>query len=451
ALFDPEHRMNPGGKIVPPHQRMSENLRFGEAYSATAPDTFFDYSDDGGWDKAVEKCNGMAVCRKLDVGTMCPSFQATLEEEHTTRGRANALREAMRGSLPGMGSEAVLEALDLCLECKACKTECPVGVDMARYKAEFLAQHHRVHGTPREALFFGRIHDFARVGSRASRIANLGSRLFGGVARRAAGVHPARKLPALARTPFRRSWKERDSDGSEGLPRVILFDDTFHGYFQPGPLYATATVLERAGFRVVLPARSVCCGRAAISKGLLDHARGKQTELLEVLFPEVERGAKIVGVEPSCILTLRDELPDLLRDPRAKVLAAAALTLDELLASLPDYRPGRLDRRAVVHGHCHQKSLVGMAPTMEVLSRVEGLDFSILDSGCCGMAGSFGYEKGHYEVSRACGERVLFPAVRGAAVEDLIVAPGFSCRTQIADFCEGRGAIHTAELLAMAE
>jgi FAD/FMN-containing dehydrogenase/Fe-S oxidoreductase len=451
-LFDPENRMNPGGKIVPPYQRMSENLRFGEAYRATAPETFFDYSEDGGWEKAVEKCNGMAVCRKLDAGVMCPSFQVTLEEEHSTRGRANSLREAMRGSLPGMESLQVLEALDLCLECKGCKTECPVGVDMARYKAEFLAQHHRVHGTPREALFFGRIHDMARLGSVAPGLANFGNRMLSPLIRRAGHVHPARKLPTLAARPFRREWQRRGGAApGDGRPTVILFDDTFHGFFQTRPLHATAEVLERAGFRVVLPERQVCCGRAAVSKGLLEHAREKQQELVEVLAPEVERGAKIVGVEPSCLLTLRDELPDLVRDPRAKLVAGAALMLEELLAGLPDWRPGRLARKAVVHGHCHQKAIVGMEPTRQVLSRVEGLDFAILDSGCCGMAGSFGYEEGHYEVSKACGERVLFPAVRGAAAEDLVVAPGYSCRTQIGDFCEGRRALHTAELLAMAE
>ncbi|HEX7240818.1 MAG TPA: FAD-binding and (Fe-S)-binding domain-containing protein [Longimicrobiaceae bacterium] len=451
GAFDPEGRMNPGGKIVPPYQRMSENLRFGEAYRARAPETWFDYSEDGGWDKAVEKCNGMAVCRKLDAGTMCPSFMVTLEEEHTVRGRANSLREAMRGSLPGMRSREVLESLDLCLQCKACKTECPVGVDMARYKAEFLAQHHREHGTPRSALFFGRIHEVAKAGSLAPGLANLGQRLLGGVIKGAGHVDPRRALPELAPVPFRRAWERGRHPADDGRPTVILFDDTFHNFFQPGPLAATARVLDRAGFRVRLPRRQVCCGRAGISKGLLDYAREKGRELVETLAPEVERGARIVGVEPSCILTLRDELPDLVRDPRAKAVAGAAVMLEELLAELPEWRPGRLERRAVVHGHCHQKAIVGMGPTTEVLSRVEGLEFSVLDSGCCGMAGSFGYEKGHYEVSRACGERVLFPAVRGAAPEDLVVAPGFSCRHQIADFCGGRETLHTAELLAMAE
>ena len=464
AVFDPDGRMNPGGKIVPPYQRMSDNLRFDG--QAQAPETWFHYPE-GGWDVAVEKCNGMAVCRKLDMGTMCPSFMVTLEEQHSTRGRANSLREAMRGNLPGMRSHEVLEALDLCLECKACKTECPVGVDMARYKAEFLAQHHRVHGTSREALFFGRIHDFAKLGAMAPWAANFGSRLFGGWIKGVANVDPRRKLPELTAEPFRRWFDRRRSTPStsrskspstsppvsktDARPTVVLLDDTFHNFFQPGPLRATVTVLERAGFRVKLPDRQVCCGRAATSKGLLDYARDRQRELLDAVWPDVERGAWVVGVEPSCILTLRDELPDLVRGERAAKLATAALTLEELLAAQPDWRPGRLARRAVVHGHCHQKAIVGMGPTVEVLKRVEGLEFTVLDSGCCGMAGSFGYEEGHYDVSKACGERVLFPAVRAAAPDDLIVAPGFSCRTQIGDFCDGRASIHTAELLAMAE
>jgi Fe-S oxidoreductase len=450
--FDPEGRMNPG-KIVPPVQRMSENLRFGEEYSATAPATFFDYSVDGGFDRAVEKCNGMAVCRKLDAGTMCPSFMVTLEEEHSTRGRANSLREAMRGNLPGMKSEAVLEALDLCLECKACKTECPVGVDMARYKSEYLAQYYQATDhTPASAQFFGRIHDFARLGSLAPALANLGSRLAAPLIRAAAHVDPRRKLPTVANSTFRHEWdgRPRSRRSAEGRPKVILFNDTFHNYFQPAPLRAAATVLERAGFDVEIPRTQVCCGRPMISKGLLKEVGRYHRALIDVLTPEVEAGAKIVGLEPSCILTLRDELPDLARDSRAKLLATSSFTLEEFLASLPDYRPGRLERRAIVHGHCHQKALVGMRPTDDVLSRVEGLEYTILDSGCCGMAGSFGYEKGHYEVSKAAGERVLFPAVRNDE-EALVVAPGFSCRSQIGDFCDGRAAIHPAELLAMAE
>ena len=460
-LWDPEGRMNPGKIVDPPP--MTENLRFGTSYAASAPATFFSYEAEGGWDRAVEKCNGMGICRKLDAGTMCPSFMVTREEQHSTRGRANALREAMRGNLPGMRSDAVLEALDLCLECKACKTECPVGVDMARYKSEFLAQHHRENGTPAAARFFGRIHDLAKAGSFAPGVANFGNRLLSPLLKRASHVDPRRELPRLASPSFRRAWQGRPSangrsatDGRSAVPtpdsarRVILLDDTFSGFFDPRPLHAAAEVLGRAGFRVEIPRRQVCCGRALISKGLLDEAKTKLHTLTETLGPEAEAGVPIVGVEPSCILTLRDELPDLVDDSRTRALAENSFTLEEFLARLPGWRPGRLERRATVHGHCHQKALVGMEPTTEVLGRVEGLDFTILDSGCCGMAGSFGYEKGHYEVSRGCGERVLFPAVRGAGAEDLVVAPGFSCRTQIKDFCDGRRALHPAELLAMA-
>ncbi|MEX2582329.1 MAG: FAD-binding and (Fe-S)-binding domain-containing protein, partial [Gemmatimonadota bacterium] len=449
AVFDPENRANPGKIVEQPS--MSDNLRFGEEYRAYPPqETFFDYSLDGGWDKAVEKCNGMAVCRKLDAGTMCPSFMVTMEEEHTTRGRANSLREAMRGNLPGMKSTEVLEALDLCLECKACKTECPVGVDMARYKSEFLAQHYRATGrTPASAHFFGRIHELARAGSLLPPLANLGSRIFGPVLKKVSHMDQRRSLPELAPRPFRRAWEGnrpppllerlRRTAGT-GRPRVILLDDTFHNYFDTRPLSAAATVLDRAGFDVELPEQQVCCGRPMISKGLLDDARRYHRTLLDVLEPAIAAGIPLIGLEPSCILTFRDELPDLVRDARADALAKISFTLEEFLAAQPEYRPGRLERRAVVHGHCHQKALIGMEPTRKVLERVQGLEFQILDSGCCGMAGSFGYEEGHYEVSKAAGERVLFPAVRQAE-DDLVVAPGFSCRSQIKDFCDGRRAI----------
>lgn len=454
--FDPENLANPGKIIATP--KMSESLRFGERYRAHPPrETFYDYSEDGGWDKAVEKCSGMAVCRKLDVGSMCPSFQVTLEEEHSTRGRANSLREAMRGNLPGMASTEVLEALDLCLECKACKTECPVGVDMARYKSEFLAQHYRATGnTPAAATFFGRIHELARLGSLAPGLANTANRLMGPLVRKVSHIDKRRRLPELVK-PFRaigegaKPRRLRAQIRERGTrPKVILLDDTFHNYFDTAPLEAAVVVLDRAGFDVEIPPRQVCCGRPLISKGLLDETKAHHAKLLDTLTPLIEQGIPVVGLEPSCILTLRDEVPDLTRDSRARVLAENSFTMEEFLNRQPDYSPGRLERRAIVHGHCHQKAIIGMEPTRKLLERVEGLDFRILDSGCCGMAGSFGYEEGHYEVSKAAGERVLFPALRESP-DDIVVAPGFSCRSQIKDFCDGRRAIHLAELLAMTE
>jgi FAD/FMN-containing dehydrogenase/Fe-S oxidoreductase len=446
GIFDPEGRMNPG-KIVDAGP-MTENLRFGERYSASAPDTFFDYTADGGFDLAVEKCNGMAVCRKLDAGTMCPSFMVLLEEEHSTRGRANTLREAMRGELEGgVGGDAVIEALDLCLECKACRSECPVGVDMARYKSEALAHRHASHGISLEARVFGRIHAFARAGTRAPRVANLAARLGGPLARRALGLQPGRALPKLAPRSFR-SWFEARPVAPVGdRTPVLLLDDTFHGYFEPEPLRATVEVLEAAGFAPRLTEQPICCGRALISNGLLEEAREVQRHALEQLGPVAEAGTRVVGIEPSCILTFRDEAPDLARDPRSATVAAATLTLEELLVEA-GYDPGSWQGRALVHGHCHQKALVGMAPTARLLGSLEGAEVEILDSGCCGMAGSFGYLARHHAVSVGAAERVLAPAVRNRGDAE-VVAPGFSCRTQIRDLC-GVRALHPAELLRRA-
>lgn len=322
---------------------------------------------------------------------------------------------------------------------------------MARYKSEFLAQHYRATGhTPASALYAGKIHTLARLGSLAPALANLGSKIGGSLLKRASNTDPRRKLPELAPRTFREEFTGVPRVRNAPRGKVILFDDTFHNFFNPGPLHAAAQVLQRAGFEVELPRRQVCCGRPNISKGLLDDAKRYQRTLIETLTPQMRDGVALVGVEPSCVLTFRDEMPDLVGRERSRVVAENSYTLEEFLDQLPDYDPGRLERRAIVHGHCHQKAVVGMEPTRRLLDRVEGLEYTILDSGCCGMAGSFGYENGHYEVSQAIGERVLFPALRSAP-DDLVVAPGYSCRSQIADFCDGRRALHTAELLALAE
>ncbi|MBI2875391.1 MAG: FAD-binding protein [Candidatus Tectomicrobia bacterium] len=449
-IFDPQGIMNPG-KIVDPLP-LDANLRYGPAYAAHEPRTYFDFSDLQGFTRAVEMCNGLAACRKLESGTMCPSYQVTREEMHTTRARANALREAMRGNLDGLGDARVIEVLDLCLACKGCQRECPIGVDMATYKAEYLAHYQEIHGIPWSARAFGYLPRLARLGSRMPRLANaiLRSPLQGPI-KRWAGLHPARKLPALAPESFRR-WFARRPQGPEGdRPPLLLFDDTFNGYFRPESLKAATELLERVGYRVLLPPRPVCCGRPLISKGLLRQARAAQQRLLDVLYPLVQQGIPVVGLEPSCLLTFRDELPRLTRDRRARALAENSFLLEEFLVQeVRDYRPGRLPGRALVHGHCHQKAISGMEPVEDLLGRLEGLEFRVLDSGCCGMAGSFGYERGHYEVSRACGERVLLPAVRELGPEGWVVADGFSCRSQIADFT-GREALHVAELLLRAQ
>jgi Fe-S oxidoreductase len=286
---------------------------------------------------------------------------------------------------------------------------------MAKYKAEYLAQYYDIHGIPAKVRAYGYIDSLAAMGSIAPGIANwMTSGPFSGLVKRIAGVHPDRKLPTLAKRSFRKEFNCSHVEKAD-KPPVILLDDAFNSYFKPETLMAGVEVLERAGFDVILPPKPVSCARAFISKGMLRHARKAQEHLVSVLAPMVEQGIKIVGLEPSEVLTLRDEMPCLVKDERVNAVAEAAFTFEEFLSEYAkDYRPGSLEGYALVHGHCHQKAITGVEPLKEVLSRIEGLKFTILDSGCCGMAGAFGYEKEHYEISRLIGERVLLPAMQGA-------------------------------------
>lgn len=445
--FDPEGIMNPG-KIVDP-EAMDTHLRYGPDYVTKEPATYFDFSYYKGFHRAVEMCTGIGACRKTDAGTMCPSYMVTRDEQDSTRGRANALREAMSGNLAGFGDHQVVEILDLCLECKGCKRECPIGVDMAKYKAEYLAQYYDLHGRPLRNRAFGRLRTAARIAQPMAGLVNtMQGGPLGSIIKRLLGIHPARKLPALSGENFRRWFKGRTPAHAGAGPEVVLMDDTFNSYFGVPTLKAAVRVLERAGFRVLLPTQPVCCGRPLISKGLLKEARRYQAQLLNTLAPPAERGPKIVGLEPSCLLTLRDELPDLVRDRRSESLARNSLLIEEFLAKeAPDYRPGAWAGEAILHGHCHQKAIAGMESVKQVLDRVAGLKCTLLDSGCCGMAGSFGYEAEHYEISRAVGERVLLPAVRAATPQTLILADGFSCRSQIEDFT-ARSGLHVVDFLA---
>ena len=455
AAFDPQRIMNPG-KIVdaPP---MTANLRYGGRYQARQVKTFFRFGREGGFDRAVEMCNGAAVCKKKLEGTMCPSYMITLEEEHSTRGRANALRAAINGHLPAeaLTSPRMYEVFDLCLECKGCKAECPSNVDMAKLKYEFLAQYHAAHGTPLRARLFGHLETLNRLGCACAPLSNWVAQTAPArwIFDRFFGVHRNRQLPPFARETFTRWFTRRNGRqgvlGARGL--VVLFNDTYMTYNYPELGRAAVKVLEAAGFEVAL-ADKKCCGRPMISKGLLQKAKENAAYNVDRLVPYAEQGIPIVGLEPSCILTFRDEYPDLLDDPRAARLAAGTFLIEEFLLGLHEKGQLRLPLRAgaksvMLHGHCHQKALVGSNPSLQLLRLLPGARVDEIDSGCCGMAGSFGYEKEHYEMSLAIGNRRLFPAIRATDPTCEIVAGGVSCRQQIAHGT-GRRARHLVEVLA---
>ncbi|MBM3139009.1 MAG: FAD-binding protein [Chloroflexi bacterium] len=460
-LFDPDHRLNPGKIVDTP--AFDDNLRLSPETRNHDPATYLDFSADGGIARAAEQCNGQGACRK-DDGGMCPSYMVTRDEEHSTRGRANLLRQALNGVLPAreLAGRDIYEALDLCVECKACKSECPSGVDMAKLKYEVLTKYHEAHGTPPRAWLFGHIATWSAAAARLGPLAPLltaGTRLapVRRLMQRALGVHAERPLPVPARVPFRRWFRARRA-AAPAAPRgeAVLFDDTFTRYYHPEVGRAAVAVLEALGYRVTLVERLGCCGRPLISKGQLRTAREWARRNLERLRPYAERGVPIVGTEPSCLLALRDEYPELLPGEAARAVASRAVLLDELVARLAreDARVAeRFSRvaasRAFVHGHCHQKALAGMDPTLASLRLVPGLESSLIDSACCGMAGSFGFEAEHYEVSRAMGALKLFPAVETAPRDAEILVTGVSCRQQIGHFTSRRPR-HVAELLAEA-
>ncbi len=467
GLFDPRGLLNPGKVVDPP--RMDHNLRYGPEYRTLAVPTVLDFSADGGFARAVEQCNGAGVCRK-DGGVMCPSFQATREEEHSTRGRANALRAALSGLLP---AEALTEprmhaVLDLCLECKACKAECPSGVDMAKIKYEFLHQYQQKHGVPLRSRFFANINRISQFAYRLSLIANplMRSRVGRWAGEKLLGISRHRTLPSFARRTFRQWYREyrkaycaRDCVTVARAPgpirKVVLFVDTFTDYNHPEAGIAAVRVLEAAGFEVLCAPHS-CCGRPMISKGLLEQARDSARRNVQALAEFAEAGIPIVGLEPSCLLTLRDEYLDLLpANGRARAVASQAKMMDEFLGELSERGELELkfrrdgEKQVLFHGHCYQKALTGTAPLKKMLS-LPGWDVKEINSGCCGMAGSWGYEAEHYRLSQQIGELQLFPAVReGAGRGAEIATAGVSCRHQIAG-ATGVWPKHPIELLAEA-
>jgi FAD/FMN-containing dehydrogenase/Fe-S oxidoreductase len=453
-IWDPDAQMNPG-RIVDPDP-ITADLRLGTDYNPPRPETHFQFPDDhGDFARAALRCVGVGKCRKTDGGTMCPSYMVLREEMHTTRGRAHLLFEMLQGDpvRDGWRDEKVKESLDLCLSCKGCTGECPVNVDIPTYKAEFLSHYYAGRLRPRGAYAFGLIHWWARMASYAPRLVNFFARTpqFREVAKWSAEVAPERSIPEFATQTFRSWWQQRQAAGetlATGDP-VILWADTFTNHFEPEVAKAAVEVLEDAGCRVIVPEAALCCGRPLYEFGFLQLAKRQLRRIIETLREPIRAGIPIVALEPSCTAVFRDELRNLFpHDNDADRLRQQVFTLYEYLHRV-NYEPPRMRRKVLVHGHCHQKALLDPIRENELLQRM-GLDVEVLDSGCCGMAGAFGYEKGErYEVSVGAGERVLLPAVRSADRDTLIMTDGFSCRGQIRQ-CTDREPLHLAQVIRVA-
>ena len=457
-IFDPRGLMNPGKIVDAPS--MTEHLRYGPRYNPVEIKTHIDFSREGGFLGAVEMCNGAAVCRKLKAGTMCPSFMATKDENDTTRGRANALRNALAGNVLNpndFASKATYETLDLCLSCKACKTECPSSVDMAKIKTEFLAHYYEKNGTPLRARLMGHIHTLSKLAAPVAPLANLAMQTpLAKPAMSLIGIHPNRKMSPFESRTFVRRWrahKKQAPQERQTRGQVVYFHDTWATYNYPQIGMAAVELLEAAGFDVIVEERRACCGRPALSKGLVDSARKMARRNVQVLAPYANKGIPILGTEPSCILTLRDEYRDLLPgDEDMEAVAGKAFMFDEFLSQLHEEGTLGIEWKSTTgpevlfHGHCHQKALIGVGPSMAMLTAA-GCRPSESGAGCCGMAGSFGYEEEHYEVSRKVGEERLFPKIRETPMDVTISVAGVSCRQQVEHFTHRRSK-HIAEVLA---
>ena len=450
-IWDPQWQMNPG-KIVFPY-RLDENLRYGKTYAPPVLETHFKFPEDkGGFAHAMTRCVGVGACRRHDSGVMCPSYMVTREEKHSTRGRARLLFEMLGGQVikKGWRDKSVKEALDLCLSCKGCKGDCPVNVDMATYKAEFLSHYYKNRLRPRSAYAFGLIGMWARLATPFARIINFVTQnvILGKIAKFLAGVSPHRQIPEFATENFHTWFSNRKAKDPQAPP-VILWADTFNTYFHPEVAKSAVEVLEDAGYRVVLPKRKLCCGRPLYDYGMLVWAKKWLMQILVDLKDEIRDGIPFVGLEPSCTAVFRDELKNLLPDNiDAKRLSEQSFIFSEFLEKIANYTPPVFHKTALIQGHCHHKSIFKMDSESSLLKKM-GMNFKILDSGCCGMAGGFGFEKNHYDISMKAGERILLPAVREADPATVIIANGFSCREQIKQGT-GRIAMHLSQIISAA-
>ena len=444
AIWDPKGRMNPG-KVVDPFP-LDSNIRLGPEYRPPDLDSWFAFPKLGGFAQNTIRCVGVGKCRRKAVGdeVMCPSYLVTHEEKHTTRGRAHLLHEMVRGELiaNGWDSAEVEDALSLCLACKGCKKDCPTGVDMATWKAEFRAHHYRERRRPRSAWSMSHIHRWARLAERAPWLANLGAQTP--IAKWIAGVDPKRKMPRFANPTFRKQFRP----GVNGSERVMLWPDTFNNHFRPGTAIAAARLLEAAGYQVIIPSRPLCCGRPLYDWGYLDEAKGLWEETFVALRETIAAGTPIIGLEPACTAAFKDELPGLFPDrDEAKALSRQVLQFDDFVAQNFDRFPAaKQGGQALVQAHCHHHAVVGFGSQLDLLKRLQ-FDVDRPPQGCCGMAGAFGFAKETAELSRSIGEREILPAARATSPDTLIVANGFSCREQI-EQGSGRDTVHMADLLA---
>lgn len=460
AAFDPGNLLNPGKIINPRKPWDTAWFRYSPGYSRPcAPaGTIFDYAPYDGYAGLVEMCNGTGTCRSQVSGTMCPSYRVTGEELHSTRGRANILRAAIAGEFgpSGFTDPKLYEALDLCVECKACRNECPTRVDMAKLKYEFLAHYQARHGVPLRSRLFAGLEWIGRLGRLAPGVTNrvFANQAFRSLLDRMVGVDRRRELPALSGTTFQRWFRSRRSPRHSGAKKIVLWDDCHISQHQPGLGRAAVRLLEAAGFDVHLVSGRRCCGRPMLSKGMLSRARANARHNVALLAPWAEKGVPVVGVEPGCISSFQDEYPDLLGTAESRTVAANSFFMETFVTGLAreeklqlEFDASAVPEKILVHTHCYQKAFGTAADVLGMLRLMPGVHVEEIQSGCCGMAGSFGYEKEHYEISMAMGEAALFPAVRAASAATVIAAAGTSCREQIKDGTP-RQARHPVEIVA---